>query len=63
MTEETQELVLGALDAALAQQVGQLFDVLMSAPPDEEGIARFMRGLNQAIGVHEQLVATIGPAE
>jgi hypothetical protein len=61
MTAETQELVLGALDAALAQQVGQLFDVLMSAPPDEDGIARFMAGLNKAVGLHERLVATIGP--
>ena len=63
MTAETQELVLGALDAALAQQVGQLFDVLMSAPPDEDGIERFMAGLNKAVGLHERLATTIGPAE
>jgi hypothetical protein len=55
MTEETQQLVLDSLDAALAQQVGQLFDVLMSAPPDEDGIARFMAGLNKAVGLHERL--------
>ena len=62
MTAETQELVLGALDAALAQQVAQLFDVVM-ADPSDEGIGRFMAGLNRAVGVHTRLRDTLAPDE
>jgi hypothetical protein len=62
MAPDTQELVLGALDAALAQQVAQLFDVVMTDPSDE-GIGRFMAGLNQAVGVHTRLRDTLAPDE
>jgi hypothetical protein len=54
VTPDTQELVLNSLDAALAQQVAQLFEVVMSDPSDE-GIGRFMAGLNRAVGVHTRL--------
>jgi hypothetical protein len=62
MTEKTQELVLGALDAALTQQVCHLFEALVSSA-DDQAVDRFKRGLNLAVGVHEQLVAMIGPAD
>ena len=63
MTAETQELLLGALDAALTQQVCRLFGVLLAdpEPADEAAIGRFLSGLNRAVGVHERLVAEIGP--
>ena len=59
MAPDTQEVVLGALDAALALHVGKLFDVLLSAQPPDEGLERFWRGLGNAIGMHERLVAEL----
>jgi hypothetical protein len=58
MGPDTQRIVLEALDEALAQHVLKLFDVLMSEP-SEDGYARFMAGLNQGIGVHEELRSTL----
>ena len=62
MAPDTQELVLNSLDAALAQQVAQLFDVVM-ADPSDEGLGRFMAGLNRAVGVHTRLRDTLAPDE
>ena len=59
MAPDTQEVVLGALDAALALHIGKLFDVLLSQPPEEDGLERFWRGLNNAVGMHERLVAEL----
>jgi hypothetical protein len=58
MTPATQELVTDALDQALAAHVVKLYGVLM-AEGDGNGLARFWRGLNRAIGMHEELVQTI----
>jgi hypothetical protein len=57
MTPATQELVTDALDQALAAHVVKLYGVLMAE--DCNGLARFWRGLNRAIGMHEELVQTI----
>jgi hypothetical protein len=62
VTPDTQELVLGALDTALVKHIVKLFGVLMSDPSDE-GHVRFMTGLNQAIGAHEELRDTLAPDE
>ena len=62
MTPDTQELVLGALDTALVKHIVKLFGVLMSDPSDE-GLGRFMAGLNRAVGVHTRLRDTLAPDE
>ena len=58
MAPDTQEVVLGALGAALALHIGKLFDVLLSQPP-EDGLERFWRGLNNAVGMHERLTSEL----
>jgi len=62
MAPDTQEVVLGALDVALTKHIVKLFGVLMSDPSDE-GHVRFMTGLNQAVGAHEELRDTLAPDE
>ena len=62
MAPDTQEVVLGALDAALALHIGKLFDVLLTAQTAQtpkEGLDRFWRGLNNAVGMHERLVSEL----
>ena len=59
MAPDTQEVVLGALDAALSLHIGKLFDVLLSAQRPDEGLERFWLGLNRAIGMHERLVSEL----
>ena len=59
MTLEAQALVLRGLNRALALQVSQLFDVLL-CDASEEGIERFMRGLDKAVDAHERLVGQLG---
>lgn len=62
MTPATREVVTDALDQALAAHVCKLYGVLMSdggVSGAENGLARFWRGLNRAVGMHEELVQAI----
>jgi len=58
VTDDTQRLVLRALEEALALQVVNLVEVLNTDTSDE-GIARFELGLKKAVTLHEQLKAGV----
>jgi hypothetical protein len=53
---ETERIVKIALDEALAERVMRLFDVLM-ADASDEGMGRFIAGLNKLLAVHERAVS------
>lgn len=51
---ELDELLLGALDAAVTKYLIRQFDVLMSEPTDES-LSRFMLGLAQAVAMYMRI--------
>jgi hypothetical protein len=56
MTPETQALVVKALDDALVATIAEGFKGFLTRP-DEGRHEAFMRGLNIAVGLHEQFVS------
>jgi hypothetical protein len=57
MSGEPGKIVLIALDEALAERVMRLFDVLM-ADASEEGMKRFLAGLEKLLYVHALAVSS-----
>jgi hypothetical protein len=52
--------VAAALERALRDQVGRLFAALMAAPADDvEAMARFLRGLDKALALHNEVTAEV----
>ena len=60
MTPETRQLVLEALDEALKGCVIQGFQGFLMRP-NEEAQQAFVKGLNIAVGLHEQFVGMLQP--
>jgi hypothetical protein len=59
MTEETQRIVLRALDEAMAMAVINLYEVANSGGFDDAVVERFGKGLRKAIDLRDQLVNTL----
>lgn len=62
VTDAQRAIVAQALDKALAEQVGNLFSVLLSSG-DGGALDRFWTGLNRATACHSELLQTINAEE
>lgn len=62
MRPETQAIVVKALDQALCDCVAEAFKNFLTRPDAGRNEA-FLRGLNIAVGLHEQFVSTFEPQE
>lgn len=64
MTPRTRDLVQTGLDQWLTQRICKLVEVLSSADTgDVEAMARYLRGEEKAIALHEELVNELDDTE